>query len=368
MILVVDDKSENLVALKRALESRGFNIDTAESGEIALKKILKEPFDLVILDVQMPGMDGFEVAEAIRGSSKTRDLPIIFLSAVNVSKEFIRHGYASGGHDYLVKPFDTDILVLKIQTFIRLNQMQQALKTEIENRKVAEGKKDEFISIASHELNTPLTSLKGYLHLSENALKKEQYQQSGVFIDRSIIQANKLHGLISDLLDTTKIEAGKLKYSCHHFDFGNYVSQVLDNISQIYPGKKVILTGDDISRLIVYGDDNRLEQVLHNYLSNAIKYSPKSNEVGLDITRVDDELLVRVTDKGIGIEPDKQAKLFEKFYRADENKGHFQGLGMGLYICAEIIKHHGGTYGLTSEPGNGSTFFFRIPINNNNAH
>lgn len=368
MILIVDDKTENLVALKRTLEHRGFLIDTAQSGEIALKKVLKAPYELVILDVQMPGMDGFEVAEAIRGSNKTRDVPIIFLSAVNVSKEFIRRGYDSGGHDYLVKPFDTDILVLKIQTFIRLNRMQQELKSEIEIRKVAENKKDEFISIASHELNTPLTSLKGYLHLSGNALKKHQYEQSSTFIDRSIVQVNKLHGLVADLLDTTKIEAGKLKYSFHEFDFGGFVKQTVENICHIYPGKKIQISGDDIDGLVVEGDDIRLEQVLHNYLSNAIKYSPKSDEIALDISRINDELLVKVTDKGIGIAEEKQAKLFEKFYRADENKGHFQGLGMGLYICAEIIKRHSGTYGLSSEPEKGSTFYFRIPIHQRSAN
>src|ERR1700743_2943371 len=141
MILIVDDKPENIFSLKTILELHSFPTDTAISGEEALKKILKKPYALIILDVQMPGMDGFEVAEAISGYSKTADIPIIFLSAVNVSKEFITKGYASGGRDYLVKPFDTDILVLKIRTFIRLNQVQQSLEKEIEQRKIAENLK-----------------------------------------------------------------------------------------------------------------------------------------------------------------------------------------------------------------------------------
>ena len=362
MILIVDDKSENLIALSKTLESRGFSTDTAGSGEIALKKVLKQVYDLVILDVQMPGMDGFEVADAIRGSSKTKNLPIIFLSAVNVSKEFIQLGYASGGNDYLVKPFDTDILILKIQTFIRLNQMQIELQSEVEQRKKAESKKDEFISIASHELNTPLTSLKGYLHLASNSLQKEQIKQAETFVERSINQANKLKNLVADLLDTSKIEAGKLHVSSRHFDFGLFLKGAIENTMQAYPEKQVHLTGDDMAGVMVWGDDNRLEQVLQNYLGNAVKYAPDSNDVGLDIRLVNNEIKVCVSDRGIGIATEKQRQLFDKFYRADENTARFQGLGMGLYICAEIIREHHGHFGVESVVGQGSTFYFTIPV------
>src|SRR6478609_9787852 len=127
MILIVDDKRENILSLKKILEINDFTVDTALSGEEALKKVLKNNYFLIILDVQMPGMDGFEVAEAISGTSKTRDIPIIFLSAVNTEKRFITKGYASGAIDYITKPFDPDILILKVRTFYTLNQQTQAL-------------------------------------------------------------------------------------------------------------------------------------------------------------------------------------------------------------------------------------------------
>lgn len=363
MILLVDDKSENLIALQKTLENRGFIIDTALTGEEALKKVLKNTYELIILDVQMPGMDGFEVAEAIGGYSKTADIPIIFLSAVNVSKEFITKGYASGGRDYLVKPFDTDILVLKIRTFIRLNQVQQSLQKEIEQRKLAENKKDEFLSIASHELNTPLTSVKGYLQLAEIALKKKQIDQTQMFLERSSKQVNKLNSLVADLLDTTKIESGKLKFNYQHFEVKPFLENAIDNICQSYPNKKIKVRGASLSGLSIYGDENRLEQVLLNYLSNAIKYAPQSDEVVVEVTLMpDQQLKVSVTDHGIGISADRQQQLFEKFYRVEESSNRFQGLGMGLFICAEIIKRHQGTYGVKSEVGKGSTFYFCIPL------
>lgn len=364
MILIVDDKSENLIALSKTLESRGFQIDTAISGEEALKKVLKHPYDLIILDVQMPGMDGFEVAEAIGGYSKTADIPIIFLSAVNVSKEFITKGYASGGRDYLVKPFDTDILVLKIKTFIKLNQVQQSLQTEIEQRKLAESKKDEFISIASHELNTPLTSVKGYLQLAENSLGKQRLDQTKIFLERSKKQVDKLNHLVADLLDTTKIASGKIKFNYQHFELEPFMQNAIESIRHSYPGKQITTTGVSLSGISLLGDENRLEQVMLNYLSNAIKYAPDSNEVTVDVQLLPDKhLQVSVIDQGIGISHERQLQLFEKFYRVEENANRFQGLGMGLYICAEIIKRHQGTYGVQSETGKGSTFYFKIPIN-----
>jgi len=364
MILIVDDKQENLIALGKTLESRGFQIDTALSGDEALKKLLRHDYELIILDVQMPGMDGFEVAEAVTGYSRTSDIPIIFLSAVNVSKEFIARGYASGGRDYLVKPFDTDILVLKIKTFVKLNNIQRSLQMEIEQRRIAENKKDEFISIASHELNTPLTSVKGYIQLAGNALDKKQFEQTKIFLDRSQIQVNKLNRLITDLLDTTKIQSGKLKFNYQYFNFDTFLSNAVDNVRYSFPEKNIHIKAPDLSSIRVMGDESRLEQVLQNYLSNAIKYAPDGNEVVVEVLLLPtDQIQVNVIDQGIGISTDRQRRLFEKFYRVEENSNRFQGLGMGLYICAEIVKRHQGTYGVESEPHKGSTFYFRIPLN-----
>ena len=363
MILIVDDKPENLIALSKALEGRGFQTDTALSGEETLKKVLKHEYELIILDVQMPGMDGFEVAETISGYSKTADIPIIFLSAVNISKEFITKGYASGGRDYLVKPFDTDILVLKIQTFIKLSVIQQALQAEIQRRILAEAKKDEFISIASHELNTPLTSAKGYLQLAEMSLQNQDTDQAKMYLERSNKQLGKLNRLVTELLDATKIESNKLKLSCKHFPVAPFLDNAINNIHQSYPDTMIQMQGEDLSDLSIYGDENRLEQVLLNYISNAIKYAPDSKEVVVEaILLPDASLQISVTDNGIGISQQEQQQLFQKYYRVEESACKFQGLGMGLFICAEIIKLHQGNVGVKSEQGKGSTFYFRIPL------
>lgn len=486
MVLIVDDKRENILSLKKILEIHDFNVDTALSGEEALKKILKNNYFLIILDVQMPGMDGFEVAEAISGTSKSKHIPIIFLSAVNTDKRFITKGYASGAIDYVTKPFDPDILILKVKTFYRLNQqtqelnrIQQSLReeiavrtnvqlelkeknielqsiletipqiaftaradgsiefvnahwyeyaasdsefpvvhgveekieskwkqaisqgspiemelcinkpgtevyrwhllrtipvkengkpvkwvgtfTDIEEQKKALDKKDEFISMASHELKTPLTSIKAYVDLLHMALQnKDGIENSRIFIERTQRQIDKLYSLIADLLDISKIESGKMKFNKKWFNFQSLIKNTLEIINQTYPAYIVHVQGN--TSIEVYGDEIRLEQVLNNYLNNAIKYSPECKDIYLIVSEAEGMLQVAVKDFGIGIPKENQKKIFDKFFRAEESSTRFQGLGIGLYICSEIITRHNGTLHVESEAGKGSTFYFSIPI------
>src|SRR5882762_5568306 len=312
MILIVDDKPENIFSLKTILELHSFPTDTALSGEEALKKILRQSYALIILDVQMPGMDGFEVAEAISGYSKAKDIPIIFLSAASTDKKFITRGYSSGGMDYITKPIDPDILLLKVKTFYRLyeqnrelNRIQASLRSEIEFRKKVEGelqealgKKDEFISIASHELKTPLTTIKAYIQLLDRAIGSED--PTKMYVDRALVQVRKLDDLIVDLLDLSKIESGKLKFNKKIFNFETTLSSAIEMIRQTYPEHSIVLNGKADVQL--FGDEMRIEQVLINYLTNAVKYSPDSKEIRIEVSVRNKKLFVQVRDFGIGIQ------------------------------------------------------------------
>lgn len=485
MILIVDDKPENIYSLKRLLESKNFNVDTALSGEEALKKILKNNYALIILDVQMPGMDGFEVAETLSGFSKTKDIPIIFLSAANTDKKFITKGYASGAIDYVTKPVDSDVLILKVKTFNRLyeqatklNEIQKTLRleiearkkvqselkerveqlystleslpqlaftsdanghiefvnkqwfrysaseksfplshpddrnieqewtvcmftdtplemevrikelssgifkfhllriipikekgkvikwtgtfTDIEDQKQVEKKKDEFLSIASHELKTPLTSIKAYIQLIERNLKTNPNEVCSTYVDRAQLQLDKLSNLIADLLDIAKIEAGKLKLNKKYFNFQKLLLSVIDIIHQTNEHAEIIHEGEKID-FEIYADEVRIEQVIINYLTNAIKYSPENKKIIINTALTNGILKVTVQDFGIGIPFEKQNNIFGKFFRVEESSLRFQGLGIGLYICSMIIKQHAGTYGVNSVPGQGSSFYFNIP-------
>lgn len=483
MILIVDDKKENLFSLQSLLTLNGYDVHAAQSGEEALKKVLGFQYSLIILDVQMPGMDGFEVAETISGYSRTNEIPIIFLSAVNTEKKFITKGYSSGAVDYITKPIDPDIFLLKVNTLYKLYEQKKQLKemqlalqseiefrrkaqedsqekarqlisilesipqiafttcpdgsleytnsawlryatspntfpvthpdelsladifkrmaeskkpverevrirkkgideyrhfllraepiakeneiskwvgtfTDIEEQKKASQRKDEFISVASHELKTPLSSMKGYIQLLERSLGKEH--PSYLYVERTLLQINKLDKLIADLLDISKIESGKLKLDKREFEFGKLLANAIDMMRQTYPNYQFDQKGD--TEVMVNGDDARLEQVILNYLSNAVKYSPDVRKVEIETSLLEGNLLeVRIRDFGIGIPKEDQAYVFEKFYRSQQLSRNFQGLGLGLYISADIMQRHGADYGVESEPGQGSVFFFRLP-------
>jgi len=366
MVLLVDDRPENLYSLKQLLEKNGFQADTALSGEEALRKILKNRYFLIILDVQMPEMDGFEVAEIISGYSLVKDTPILFLSANYTGKEFIKKGYECGGVDYVTKPVDPEILLLKVKTFhklrqqaIKLEETQHELLKEIERREEQENKKNEFLSIASHELKTPLTSINGYLQLIEMENVK-----TGVPISQHLVrvkkQTDRLTSLVTGLIDISRIETGRFQISKKLFDFNQMVQQCLDAGKISFPEYQVQLKGESTG--LFYGDEYRLEQVLLNLLANAAKYSPKNQIIQLELEQKADRLTVSVKDRGIGIREEKIPFLFDKFYHAEETFNQFQGMGIGLYISAQIIRQHGGEYGVYSQYGEGSCFYFELPI------
>lgn len=368
MILIVDDSPENIISLKKVLEKNDFEVDTAGSGEEALKKILKKSYVLIILDVQMPGMDGFEVAEAISGYSKAKETAIIFLSAATANVKLITRGYSSGGLDYISKPVDMNILLLKVKTFYRiyeqsraLNEMQIALREEIEFRKEAERKKDEFISIASHELKTPMTSIKGYIQLLERSLDKDDKETIRKRLHKVQNQIDKLNILIADLLDISKIESGKLKFNKKHFQFDDLLDHLIEIMQQSNPQVKILKNGSVNGT--IFGDEMRLEQVIINFITNAIKYGPDGKEILITTEIRGNEVYFSVRDHGIGMSTEHLQKVFDKFYRIEETSERFQGLGIGLYICKEIIERHNGKIGVDSALGEGSEFYFKIPLN-----
>ncbi|MHA6727208.1 hybrid sensor histidine kinase/response regulator [Chryseobacterium sp. A301] len=367
MILIVDDSPQNIISLKKVLEKNNFTVDTASSGKEALRKILNQSYVLIILDVQMPEMDGFEVAEAISGFSRAKETAIIFLSAASANLSLITRGYSSGGLDYITKPVDMNILLLKVKTFYRiyeqnraLNLMQDTLRAEIETRKDAERKKDEFISIASHELKTPMTSVKGYIQLMERSLLKGDIETTKVRLSKVQNQIEKLNLLIADLLDISNIESGKMRLNQNYFSMSSLVDRVLEVMQPSNPS--IEFQHEVHYSELIYGDENRIEQVVINYLTNAIKYSPGETQVLIKTYEKDNQVFFSVRDKGIGMSEENRRKVFDKFYRIEESSERFQGLGIGLYICKEIIHRHEGTVGVHSKPRFGSEFFFSLPL------
>jgi PAS domain S-box-containing protein len=230
--------------------------------------------------------------------------------------------------------------------------------TNIDEQKRAMEQKDAFIGIASHELKTPLTSIKAYMQLLERQLA-DPVQKGYVAKTNSYI--SKLQSLVSDLLDVSKIQAGKLQFRFSEFSFETMVDDTIESISHTYKPHAIIKEGS-VNGALVYGDRLRLEQALLNFLTNAIKYSPQSDKVLVQLSCKENTIELTVTDYGIGIPDDKQPKIFERFFRVQDNSQQFAGLGIGLYIASEIVKRHHGRVWVKSEEGKGSTFGFSIPV------
>ncbi len=220
-------------------------------------------------------------------------------------------------------------------------------------------KKDEFMNVASHELKTPITSMKAYLQILSRLLPKGQNVLADDFIHKANLQVGKLTELINDLLDVTKIQAGQMIYKFKDLDLSEVVRDAVSQVQLASPSHVIIINNNP--KALVHGERNRLEQVVQNFLSNAIKYSPHSDQVVIGAEITDGEIRVSVKDFGIGIPKDLQPLVFDRFFRVQESSRQFSGLGLGLYISAEIIKRHSGKVGVTSN-GNGSEFFFQIPI------
>ena len=229
--------------------------------------------------------------------------------------------------------------------------------TNIHQQKVNESQKDEFISIASHELKTPLTSIKGFLQM----LSRQITEMKAIsFLLRITSQLERLEKLIADLLDVSKINAGKMVFNMAEFDFNLMLKEMIAGLQQVYPRYQLILLSE--VNIKFKGDQFRIEQVIQNFVSNAVKYSPDADRVIIEAKVEQDYLIVSVQDFGIGIKPEHLSKLFERYYRADNSAARYEGLGLGLYISGDIIKRHGGSFWIESEEGKGSSFCFKLPL------
>jgi signal transduction histidine kinase len=231
--------------------------------------------------------------------------------------------------------------------------------TNIHSQKLIDEKKDEFIGIASHELKTPLTSVKGYVQIVQTLLAKENHSTALKYIQKANQFIDRLHSLISELLDITKIHHGKLLLKQSEFNFNQILTETIEIINPSSSNHTIEVVGQ-IDNIVV-GDKERIQQVLINLLSNAIKYSPNANKVEVYLQNFPDHLHISVKDYGIGIPRPDQKKIFDKFYRVEDNSKQFQGLGIGLFIAAEIIRRHKGEIWVEGEPGKGSTFHFTLP-------
>lgn len=402
-ILIVDDNKNNRFTL-RSLINEHFetHIFEAQSGETALKILLKQKINLIILDVQMPDMDGFETAQFIRSHRKTQHIPIVFLTAAYRTEEFRKKGFALGAADYLTKPIDAAQLLSRIQSYIRFLEQEQQYKQELEckvqertakllaankllEQEVTERKKIEtqlshakevaedanraksyFLANMSHELRTPLNAIIGYSEMLEE-FAGDVSQEDFIPDLRRIRAAGKhLLDLINGVLDLSKIEAGKMTVFLESFELKAFLDEVVDTVQPLLEKKANVFQVEYFCLPDkIHTDRTKLRQMLLNLISNANKFSEQSVillQVSCDPRRGGEEISFCVTDDGIGITEEQKSRLFQPFTQADASTTRrFGGTGLGLTITKQFAEMLGGGIRVSSEFGYGSTFSLRLP-------
>jgi len=370
-ILLVDDRPENLLALEKILERPGLNIIKATSGNEALGLVLVHDFALVLLDVMMPEMDGFETAELMRGNSETNHIPIIFVTAISKEQRHVFKGYESGAVDYMFKPLDPDILVSKVNVFLELHKKQDELKEmnrELEKARIeaesANRAKSHFLNNLSHELRTPMNGVIGMTGLLlDTKLAPKQRE----FVETVRTSADQLLTVINDILDFSKIEIGNLDLEILDFNLRTTIEDAGDIITQRAQEKNlefVCLVEPDVPSL-VRGDPGRLRQIISYLSENAVKFTHHGDvELKVFLEKEDEtsvSIRIAVSDTGIGITHDRMKYLFDAFTQGDGSLVRkYGGTGLGLTIAKQLVEMMGGTISVESREGKGSTFSFNV--------
>ena len=363
-ILLVDDRSENLLALEAVLEPLGQRLVRATSGEEALKHLLTDEFALILLDVQMPGLDGFDTAEHIKSREKTRDIPIIFITAINREPHHAMRGYDTGAVDYIAKPFEPWLLQAKVRAFLELHEKSALLKRQARELARSNAELEEFAYVASHDLQEPLQLVAGFLELLVDRHGDELSGDARDIVRRTTNAVARMDALIHDLLRYAQVGNGATR-THEPVDLRVVVDDVVAQLSGAISDAGASV---EVGALpVVDGNATLLAQLFQNLLSNALKFRRRDVplQVVVSVERspdVDDRAtwVVAVRDNGVGVAPERADKvfaMFERLHSADE----VPGTGIGLAIARKIVERHGGRIWVEPSPGGGATFVFTLP-------
>ncbi len=361
-ILVIEDDPNSAAILQKLLAHERYEVITASDGMEALEKVDAERPDLVVLDIMMPGLDGFAVTRKLRGDPRFRDLPIIVVSAKGQSED-IAQGLDLGANDYLAKPIILEELLARVRTQLRLKDAQDRLRRANEELRKMSDIKGRLVTVVSHELRTPLTSIRGALELvlkrSRDALPANCLQ----LLDISIRNTDRLIRLVNDVLDFSRLEQQGQAMRMTRFQVEPLLRRAIDEVLALGEEDGIVVDIDIVTDLPDgLGDPERVHQVAINLLSNAIKFSESGGRVVVRaLTEGERWIRVEVVDHGPGIPLEDIPKVFEPFRQLERpGRGGGGGTGLGLAISRDIVERCGGRMDVESAPGRGSTFSFTI--------
>jgi two-component system sensor histidine kinase/response regulator len=361
---MVDDKPENLVALEAALRPLDQELVAANSGEEALRCLLTEDFAVILLDVQMPGMDGFETASHIKERERSRHIPIIFLTAISRELHQQLRGYEVGAVDYIAKPFDPWVLRSKVAVFVDLYDKTRRVQEQAEQLSRSNSELEQFAEIVSHDLRNPLVSVVGYLQMLAEGATGELAGDAKDFVVRALRAAESMGTLIDDLLSYAL--AGKAVGTLRATDAGKAVERAVSNLHGEIESSEATINAGKLP--VVRADSSQLTRLFQNLIGNSVKYrsADRALEVDIDAKPNGGSWIFTVADNGSGLVADETGSVFTMFYRGTSAQGR-PGTGIGLAICKKVVEAHGGSIWAEPRHNGGTVVRFTLPAVNSDS-
>ena len=361
-ILIVDDVVSNVLLLKILLSNEKFQVCTANCGNMAIEQAKAEKPDLILLDVMMPDISGFDAAVILRKDPETKDIPIIFLTALNNPSDLVK-GFQVGANDFLTKPFNKDELLVRVMHQIALVAAKRIIEKQNSDLQATIKNRDKMYSVIAHDLRSPMASIRMVLNLVMTAVTPEVIgPELFDLLDKANKESEECHDLLDNLLKWTKSQTGRLNVVLQELDLNDIIPGVVEIYNMIALTKKIKLeyTGSDVP-VVVTADNDMLKTIVRNFISNAIKFSPDESTIQISMTLEDQFAKISVTDHGVGISADRIATLFHKGETTYGTDGE-EGSGLGLQLCKDFAKKIGGDVMVESKLGEGSTFSVFVPL------
>ena len=361
-ILIVDDVVSNVLLLKILLTNEKFQVCTASNGNMCIEMAKSEHPDLILLDVMMPDLNGFDTAVILKKDPETQEIPIIFLTALNNPSDLVK-GFQVGANDFLTKPFNKEELVMRVMHQIQLVAAKRIIVRQNEELKRTISNRDKMYSVIAHDLRSPMASIRMVLNLAVNVVSKDIVGEE-IFglLDKANRESEETHDLLDNLLKWTKSQTGRLTVVYQDLDLDDIVPGVVDIFKMIAEMKKIDLKyipADE--KLIVRADNDMIKTIIRNFLSNAVKFTPEGKAVEVFYKREGDFARICVRDHGVGIEPERVDTIF-RTGETTYGTGGEEGSGLGLQLCQDFARKNGGDAQVESTLGEGSTFSFTIPL------
>ena len=356
-IMIVDDTPQNLELLEAMLGEQGYEVFALPDGKMALQAAVRDQPHLILLDILMPGMDGYEVCTRLKADPRLKEIPVIFLSALNEPWDKVR-AFRVGGVDYIPKPFQLEEVAARVRTHVEMSRQQRALQASYEKLREAEDLRDSLVHMVVHDLRSPLASIRMVLGSLPGFLPPGDAGLAGM-ISAAEFSAISMSEMVTQLLDISRFEAGQMPLSRSAGDLAVQVRSAMETLGAQVEQRRLRFAPAET--VVAHYDAGIILRVLGNLLGNAVKFTRRDGEISVELAREAGQARVTVADNGSGILPEFHQKIFTKFGQVESRKRGL-GTGLGLAFCKLAVEAHGGEIGIESVPGQGSRFWFTLPL------